>query len=51
MFWEGDEPPELNKLCIKMWKDMNPGWELTVIDDNLIKKTFPEMAKTFEDIP
>jgi hypothetical protein len=51
MYWEGAQPPELNELCIKMWKDMNPGWEHTVIDDNVIEKTFPGMAKTFKEIP
>lgn len=51
MFWEGPVLPELNRLCIKMWKDLNPSWDLTVIDDNVIKQTFPGLAKIFQEIP
>lgn len=36
------EMPKLNSVCIKRWKELNPGWKVNVLSSKTIVKYVPE---------
>lgn len=36
------EIPKLNSVCIKRWRELNPGWEVNVLSTKTIVKYVPE---------
>lgn len=45
LYWNSGEEsmPELQRTCLFTWKKHNPGWDITIIDDNNIFLYIPEI--------
>lgn len=39
---ESKDIPLLNKVCIKRWKELNPSWEVNLLDNSTISTFVPE---------
>lgn len=37
-YWEGGKIPKSVKMCIESWKKHNPDYEITILNDKLVKK-------------
>ena len=41
--------PLLNRECIKQWRELNPDWEVTVLDNLTIPHYVPEFFEIVQD--
>lgn len=44
-FQGNDNIPELNQVCIKRWKKLNPDWNVIILNYNNIKEYVPGFFK------
>ena len=44
-FQGNNDMPELNRICIRRWKELNPDWNVIILNYDNIKEYVPKFFK------